>query len=70
MSGHRDRKSGSPKNEPTTTAAPVKAGDAAPSHLDADAAESWDNEGGHDRTAAAERPSASALPDPDPDPGP
>lgn len=55
MSGHRDKTSGSPSNEPSSVHAPAKARDATPSHIDEDAAESWDNEGGHDRTASAER---------------
>ncbi|NYD78643.1 MULTISPECIES: hypothetical protein [Arthrobacter] len=31
-------------------------------HINEDAVEIWDNEGGHDRTATAERPKGGALP--------
>ncbi|MDR6685399.1 hypothetical protein J2Y41_000952 [Arthrobacter sp. 1088] len=61
MSGHRDKTSGSPGNEPGSVNAPAKATDASPSEVDEDAAESWDNEGGHDRTAPAERPEGHDL---------
>jgi hypothetical protein len=62
MSGHRDKESGSPSNEPAPANAPVKTTNATSSHIDEDAAESWDNEGGHDRAASAERPEGSDLP--------
>lgn len=62
MSGHRDKNAGSPSNEPTPANAPVKTTDATQSHIDEDAAESWDNEGGHDRAASAERLDGSDPP--------
>ncbi|WP_268908735.1 MULTISPECIES: hypothetical protein [Arthrobacter] len=40
----------------------MKTTDATPGHIDEGAAESWDNEGGHDRAASAERPDGSDLP--------
>ncbi|AOY71674.1 hypothetical protein ARZXY2_2130 [Arthrobacter sp. ZXY-2] len=40
----------------------MKTTDATQSHIDEDAAESWDNEGGHDRAASAERLDGSDPP--------
>lgn len=62
MSGRRDETSGSPSNEPSPENAPVKTIDETSGHINEDAVEIWDNEGGHDRTATAERPKGGALP--------
>jgi hypothetical protein len=47
---------GAKEEDSASVAAPVKAAEATPAHMDDDARESWDNEGGHDRAASAERP--------------
>ncbi|MCX8453577.1 MULTISPECIES: hypothetical protein [Paenarthrobacter] len=62
MSGHYDNLSETPSKEPSPANAPVKTPDATPRSIEEDAAESWDNEGGHDRAASAERPIGSDLP--------